>query len=175
MSEYRSDAELGFIYFENETRKHQQLVSRYISAFASALLKRGVEHDASKLEDPERETFARVTSSLFGLTYGSEEYKAQLKELGPALDHHYTHNKHHPEYNDLNGHSFETLNDPIRSMDLIDIVEMICDWIAATARHADGCIGKSITHNTDRFKLDGQLEQLLRNTAEALTKKGGAE
>ena len=30
--------------------------------------------------------------------YGSPEYKASLKELGPALEHHYKENKHHPEH-----------------------------------------------------------------------------
>ena len=32
------------------------------------------------------------------LTYGSDEYKACLTEMKPALDHHYAANRHHPEH-----------------------------------------------------------------------------
>lgn len=153
---------------ESETRKHIWLVAKYLNIFACELLKRATLHDASKLEEPEASIFEKYTPLLKSTTYGSDEYYALLKEMKPALDHHYFKNKHHPEFNDYNGFSFQTLNDPIRSMNLIDIVEMICDWLAATKRHADGCIGKSITKNTERFKLDGQLEMLLRNTAAIL-------
>lgn len=156
---------------ELDTRKHIMMVAKYLNTFAAELMKRAIEHDASKLEEPEKAYFDKYTPLLAHLTYGSEEYKETLKQLKPALDHHYATNKHHPEFNDINGYSVQTLNDPIKSMDLFDIVEMICDWLAATKRHNDGCIGKSITINKKRFNLDDQLEMLLRNTAAILEDK----
>ena len=42
-----------------------------------------------------------------------------LKEMKPALNHHYVNNLHHPEH-------FQAVD----SMTLIDIVEMLCDWTA---------------------------------------------
>ncbi len=155
---------------ENETRKHILLVGKYLQAFACELLQRASAHDASKLEDPEKETFEKYTPLLSGVAYGSEEYKTFLREMKPALDHHYAHNKHHPEYNDINGYSFSTLNDPIRSMDLIDIVEMLCDWLASTERVKGSDIGKSIEINEKRFGINDQLSQLFRNTASILKK-----
>jgi len=148
------------LFFENETHKHQLEVARGLMAVASLLLTRAAQHDESKLESPERETFIRVTPRLKGLTYGSPEYKEQIAELGDALHHHYCVNRHHPEF-------FNT--DPafngVDEMTLIDVVEMFCDWLAATKRHADGDIFKSIVHNQDRFRIDPQLARIFRNTA----------
>ncbi|OQA56521.1 MAG: hypothetical protein BWY42_00940 [Candidatus Omnitrophica bacterium ADurb.Bin277] len=164
--ELRSKDEL---FFENETRKHQQEVARYLTKFAQMLLTRAMEHDASKLESPEREIFIEFTPKLKGSTYGSEEYKTFLAQMKPALDHHYAKNKHHPEFNDINGYTFQTGNNcAINAMDLVDIVEMLCDWMAAVKRHTNGSIWKSIDHNEKRFGINEQLSQLFRNTAALL-------
>ena len=45
-------------------------------------------------------------------------------------------------------------------MNLIDIVEMICDWKAATLRHNDGNLLKSVEINAKRFGMDDQLKQI---------------
>lgn len=160
--------EADTMFGENETRKHILLVARYMNRFAAQLLKRAVEHDASKLESPEVEIFEKFTPLLKDVTFGSDEYKAYMAEMKVAIDHHQANNKHHPEYNDLNGFSFSTLNDPIRSMDLFDVAEMVCDWYAASQRHADGDIGKSIGICAERFHLDEQLVCLIRNTVALL-------
>jgi hypothetical protein len=155
---------------ENETRKHILLVGKYLHIFASALLERASRHDMSKLEEPELSVFEEYTPKLANTTYGSDEYKIYLAEMKLALDHHYANNKHHPEFNDINGFSFQTLNDSIRSMDLVDIVEMLCDWLAATERHNDGKIGNSININEKRFGINDQLSQIFRNTISILKK-----
>lgn len=151
------------LLFENETRKHQQEVQRLLIQFAMLLLERAKVHDASKLESPEREIFIEYTPKLKGSTYGSEEYKQFLKDMKPALDHHYANNKHHPEFNTVN--FFDGgMESPVTAMDLLDIVEMLCDWLAATKRHADGDIAKSININEKRFNIATQLSQIFRNT-----------
>jgi hypothetical protein len=148
------------VIFEMETRKHQQEVARCMTEFARQLLERASRHDASKLEEPEREAFIKATAQLKDLEYGSEAYMEALKDLGPALEHHYAHNKHHPEYNTINGFAYETLNDPILCMDLMDVVEMVCDWYAASKRVKDGFFSKSVVVNRERFKMDRQLSQI---------------
>jgi hypothetical protein len=50
-------------------------------------------------------------------------------------------------------------------MDLIDLLEMFCDWKAASERHANGNIYKSIKINKQRFNISDQLEQIFINTA----------
>lgn len=65
------------------------------------------------------------------------------------------------------GSMFEATLDPYLSVDgmtLLDLVEMFCDWKAATERHADGSIEKSIKHNKGRFNLTDQLASILNNT-----------
>jgi hypothetical protein len=137
-----------------DTYKHKQLVHQFLSVLITKLLARGITHDNSKLEDFEAETFAEYTSKLASSTYGSEEYKTFLKEMKPALDHHYAVNPHHPEHYPCG----------IRDMTLIDLMEMICDWKASTLRHNDGNILISIDKNQERFGYSQELVQILKNT-----------
>jgi len=120
------------------------------------LLAKAEAHDASKLTEPELSIFVEYTPKLAGSTYGSAEYLGFLKEMEVALEHHYANNKHHPQHF-LNG---------IDDMTLVDIVEMFCDWKAATLRHDNGNLLKSIDINSKRFNIDAQLTKILKNTAE---------
>lgn len=141
-----------------ETMKHIQKVMFALTDIVMALLNRANRHDQSKLEDPEVEVFDEFTPKLAGSTYGSTEYAALLKGMKPALDHHYAINRHHPEYHD----------GVIANMTLVDVVEMLCDWYAATKRHDDGDILKSIDINQKRFGFSDELAMIFRNTAEGM-------
>lgn len=138
-----------------DTIKHIENVRKYIRLFADKLITRGVDHDRLKLESPEVEIFTEYTPKLAGSTYGSKEYNEFLKEMNVALQHHYANYRHHPEH----------LKKGITDMNLLDIVEMICDWKAATLRHNDGNLLKSIETNARRFGYDNQLKQIFINTA----------
>ena len=144
-----------------ETLEHIRQVALRLQRFGDLLRARGEVHDASKLGPEEKPVFDRVTPKLKGLTYGSDEYRASLKELGPALTHHYAKNSHHPECHGEAG---------VTGMDLLDLVEMYCDWAAATLRTKDGDMAKGIEINVARFKLDPQVAAILRNTH---TRHGG--
>lgn len=141
-----------------ETQKHIENVRKFIRFITDRLTQRGVDHDASKMVSPEVELFAQHTKQLSMTTYDSEEYKQHLEALKPALEHHYATNRHHPEHF-ANG---------VDDMTLVDLVEMFCDWKASTLRHNDGNLLKSIEINAERFKIDGQLKQILINTAKSL-------
>jgi hypothetical protein len=138
-----------------DTLAHSRLVGELIGEIIHELIHRSYQHDLSKTLPPEVEVFDVVTPRLEKLTYGSEEYKASLEEMGDALLHHYAQNRHHPEYYD-NG---------INDMTLIDLVEMFADWKAATERHADGDLAKSLVIQRERFVIDSQLFKILVNTA----------
>lgn len=139
-----------------ETRNHIDNVRKYLRIFAVELLKRGEQHDQSKLGDVEAPVFAVYTDRLKGMTYGSEEYNRCKAEMKAALDHHYAKNRHHPEHH-KNG---------INDMTLIDVVEMFCDWFASSQRHTYGNILKSIELNKQRFEMNEQLSTILENTAD---------
>lgn len=141
-----------------ETIKHIENVRKYLRFITDRLTIRGVEHDKLKLESPEVEIFTEFTPKLAQSTYGSEEYNDSLKEMGAALQHHYANYRHHPEH-------FER---GINDMNLVDIVEMLCDWKAASMRQKDGNLLKSIETNARRFGYDDQLKQILINTAKLI-------
>lgn len=144
---------------------HKKQVAFLLHAVTAELLKRAIEHDDSKFSPEELEAFEEATPRLKTLTYGSDEYKAELRKMKYALQHHYQQNRHHPEY-------FEFESDHINGIDhmnLIDLIEMVCDWIAAAKRVKDGDIYKSLPINKERFHIDDQLFAILRNTIDYLT------
>lgn len=141
-----------------ETLQHIQRVQHYIRFFTDKLTDRGEKHDASKLSDEELPYFAKHTENLRNIKFGSEEYKKELEELKDTLEHHYSHNRHHPEY----------YKDGIEGMNILDITEMLCDWKASCERQKNGNLLKSIEINAERFHIDKQLMQILINTAQLL-------
>jgi hypothetical protein len=140
------------------TMRHIERVRNLLNKLIGELLWRGEVHDQSKLDRPEVELFTEYTPKLATCTYGSPEYEGFRKAMGPALAHHYANNRHHPEH----------FKGGVDDMNLIDIVEMLCDWKAASERHNDGNIRKSIEKNADRFNLSPQLVRILENTADLL-------
>lgn len=146
---------------EADTLKHIKRVNELLLFACQDLLKRAMQHDDSKLKSPEKQKFDEMTPKLKGLTYGSDEYKKSLDELGIALKHHYANNSHHPEFYE-NG---------INDMDLLDLLEMFFDWCAATERHENGNIYTSINQNKERFKMSEQLQEVFRNTAKRYYRK----
>ena len=52
----------------------------------------------------------------------------------------------------------------ILGMSLLGIIEMLCDWKAATLRHNDGDIRKSIDINQKRFGYSDEIKAILVNT-----------
>lgn len=140
-----------------DTRHHISTVQSFMDLVADELDRRANSHDQSKFEPPEKAVFDEYTPKLKDSTYGSDEYKSFLAEMGEGLKHHYEVNDHHPEH----------FKDGIHEMTLVQMVEMLCDWKAATLRHANGDLGSSIRNNADRFGYGAEIENLLHQTAEA--------
>lgn len=57
-------------------------------------------------------------------------------------------------------------------MNLIDIMEMLCDWLAATHRHDTGDIMVSLEKNQERFGYSDELKQIMINTVKVLEESG---
>lgn len=123
------------------------------------LLERAHAHDRSKLEEPERSVLDEHTpDNLHDLTFGTPEYEGFREAQAEGLRHHWQVNRHHPEHHP----------DGIRGMSLLDLVEMLADWKAATLRHDDGDLDRSIGLLRERYGYGAELEGLLRNTARDL-------
>ena len=139
-----------------DTQKHIDLVNENGKKFCDKFLERLIHHDASKLEEPERKYFDRGTPRLQDSTYGEKSYDDAKARIKSGLDHHYASNDHHPEHFGERG---------ISGMNLYQLLEMWIDWTAAVKRHNDGNIFNSLMYNRDRFHIDGQLFNILMNTA----------
>lgn len=138
-----------------DTYRHIQNVQRLIGRMVRDLLARAERHDQSKLVSPEVAAYDELTPRLAGLTYGSDEYRATLREMKPAIAHHYAANDHHPEHYGEAG---------IRGMTLPALLEMLCDWKAASLRHNNGDFRRSIEINQERFGYSDELKAIFLNT-----------
>lgn len=144
-----------------ETREHIRQVAERLKNVCTELRDRGYFHDASKFGPDEKPYFDEVTPKLKTLMYGTDEYRASLREIKPALDHHYANNSHHPEFYP-NG---------IAGMDILDLIEMYCDWSAAMLRDAGGVDDDELwRRRAERFGIEPQLLSIMRNT---WTRHGG--
>ena len=141
-----------------KTMRHIETVRNYLDAMTRELMTRAEQHDQSKLAPPEVEIFEEYTPKLRDCTYGSDEYRSFLAGMKPALDHHNAANRHHPEH----------FKNGVHGMNLIDLLEMLCDWKAATMRHNDGDLRRSLNINAERFGYGSELYGILLNTAEML-------
>ena len=140
----------------DETRAHVNLVRQRIGEAITNLSARSDAHDASKLQEPELSGFEGLRIRLADVQFGTPEYQAALAEARPVIAHHYAANDHHPEH----------YADGVYGMSLLSVLEMLCDWKAATLRHDDGNLRKSISINADRFGLSQQLVRIFENTVE---------
>lgn len=175
-----------------ETMDHIQTVQVFLGEISANIFNRSIGHDLSKLKEPEKSIYDVFTPRLRGMTYGSDEYKSCLAEMGVALQHHYQNNSHHPEHYPvparpdidklealirhtegidpdnvalpwMRDHLAE-MKSQINGMSLLDVIEMLADWKAAGMRHADGDMVASLEINKKRFVISHQLFEILKNT-----------
>jgi hypothetical protein len=134
--------------------QHIDTLRAIVFTFIDHLFIRASTHDRSKLFEPEISVIHENLPRLKKLKYQSPEYKRNLAEIKPMLDHHYANNMHHIEHHQ-NG---------IADMDLVSIVEMFCDWNAAVLQHESGNIEDSIKENKERYNLSPEMELIFLNT-----------
>jgi len=136
-----------------DTLAHIHDVRDNIGMFVVEMLRRGRLHDASKLSDAEKPSLDMALPLLQGVAYGSAEFQAVVDRVAPALEHHYRHNSHHPEHYGNTG---------VAGMDLFDLVEMVCDWMAAARRNPED--GVKLAFNVEKFGIAPQLASIIANT-----------
>jgi hypothetical protein len=137
--------------------EHIELVRNYVMDCAIDLRERAIAHDASKLIEPELSGYAGLAEAVKDLKYGTSEYRAAFQPFKPIIQHHYAANDHHPEH----------FGAGVDGMNLLQIIEMLCDWKAASER-GGGDFAESLKVSVARFEIEPQLENILRNTAKYL-------
>ena len=149
-----------------ETQQHIDRVQHFLTKVVINLSWRARKHDDSKLIEPELSAFDIATPKLAQMEFGSGEYKQSLNDLGPALQHHYTYNDHHPEH----------YQNGIQGMSLMALLEMLCDWRAASERVKQRTddpekmvsFESGLAYNQERFNISDDLFQILLNTVREL-------
>jgi hypothetical protein len=138
-----------------DTLRHSLRVADLMGEPIKELIDRSVRHDLSKTREPELSAYDQFVPRLHEATYGTAEYAALVGAMGEGLRHHYAHNRHHPEH----------FPDGINGMTLVDLIEMLADWKAATERGQDGDLARTLQINRERFGITAQLMDILINTA----------
>ena len=123
------------------------------------MIKRGLKHDLSKFGPDEFNAFSKTAYKLRYIKYGTPEYKELQKEVDNyAKLHHWENNSHHPNYYKLG----------IKEMTLLDQLEMLVDWRAATYYNPEGDMFNSFKLNKERFKYDNLTDQIYRKDSKEI-------
>ena len=133
---------------------HKARVAGYMQIVANDLFRRAAVHDASKFGPEEFEPYDKAFPDLQKYAYGTPELRAVYKSIKPALKHHFEANDHHPEH----------FAHQVLEMNLMQIIEMVCDWLAASERSQTE-FSQGLEINKERFSIDEQLFEIIRNTA----------
>lgn len=144
--------------YYKDTDEHIDNVQNQMIKAIKNLIDRAASHDVSKYSDAEAHIYAKVTPMFKGVPYGTPEHKAVSDLLGPAWEHHQKENDHHT------GHHKNGIND----MNLMSIIEMLCDWKAASLRDPNQDFKKSCSMNCDKYGANEQLKNIILNTAKEL-------
>lgn len=131
-------------------------MGKYLAPIIQALVQRAVDHDDSKLKEGELPAYASAQEAFEVTPFGTPEYQAIKDGIMPTIKKHYEKNSHHPEHYE-NG---------IAGMDLVDVIEMLCDWKSATKNHNVGSnMKKSIEFAIKKYNISTDLAAILYNTA----------
>lgn len=138
---------------EEYIKEHISRVRRHINTFIQLLIRRAENHDKSKLEEPELSWWKEMDKEP-RYPYGSEEYKQKIKRWNKVFKHHYQYNRHHPEHYEYG----------VSEMTLIDIVEMMCDWLGYKDTTTVTEALKVCDEQMVRYDISEELRQIIFNT-----------
>lgn len=126
--------------------------------FVKELLTRAIVHDDSKFGPDEFPIYASAIEEFEKHPFGTPGYQKAKDSIGIAVEHHHKCNPHHPEY----------YPDGIDGMDLVDLIEMVCDWKAANQNHKDnpGTMEQSLKYAIAKHNISPQLVKIIQNTIE---------
>ena len=137
---------------------HKFVVMKYLNEFIHDLVKRAEEHDSSKFSEAEMPHLAGIAEEVGKFAYGTPEHDAMREKYSSIFAEHYRQNRHHPEH----------FQNGVDDMTLVDLLEMLADWKAASLRMGQGgSIENSIKVGTEKYNLSPQLVKILENTAKA--------
>jgi len=103
---------------------HRAHVAARLEQIITRLRERATLHDLTKLQPEEFDIFTETHEEFARAPFGTEAYRRVEEKGRKAVNHHYRHNRHHVKHHP-NG--WEDMN-------LIDLLELLADWKAASRR-----------------------------------------
>jgi hypothetical protein len=159
--------------------RHRDFVRLALLHVIHDIERRSLTHDASKMLDDEFTGFARINAIARVNKFGSEEYKASMKQEKSTINLHFSRNSHHPERPRLMGEAAEAargLPDDFTywqahggaAMTFLDVIEMVCDWWGARKGYGDSRTWKEsveLNFTSKGHLLSGEQLWLAREVA----------
>lgn len=133
--------------------EHIDRVRKKLNKLIKELTKRANDHDASKLREPEL-TYWRQMDQEKRYDYGTPEYERKIKKYEFLMEMHYKANRHHPEH----------FHNGISDMTLVDLTEMLCDWLSYKEKMRVSEAIKLIEDQSKRFHYSEEIKNMLINT-----------
>lgn len=133
--------------------RHKEAVRKRLNWLAENLKHRAEIHDNSKLQVPEILWLIQMDREP-KYTYGTPEYFEKMNRWQKFFDHHYKENRHHPNH----------FPNGISDFTLADLCEFVIDITSYYDQlHPENAI-QTVEAQANRFELDPQLVQILKNT-----------
>ena len=146
-----------------ETHRHIDDVQIYMQRCIDKLHQNSKIHDLTKFGEEELTPLMNLYAhhEKNGVSkFGTEEYKKDMKtHLSSMIKHHHQENTHHPEH-------FEA---GVKGMNLMQVLEMVCDWASASKRSGGGIVNLNDTQK--RFCFSDDMKEIMRNTLKTLNVK----
>ena len=121
--------------------RHRNMVNYALNEMADELRTRGRVHDLSKLQYDEFVGYIGINVAARQYEFGSDELKAAIAEQGDSVRLHYRRNQHHPEWYDSPD-----------SMTLMNVIEMVIDWWAASMAYGGNSKGDVRRSRDEMYK-----------------------
>lgn len=134
---------------------HKEQIAMLLAKFAAELTYRAAIHDNSKFSPDEFNVHSDNVHHFNKYQFNTKEEQELRHRLSPASISHRKRNRHHPEY-------FEN---GIDGMNIIDLLEMICDWKSASTRVPGDSLRKGFPILKEKYNISPQLLKILENTA----------
>ena len=151
----------GVLQLKESTTKSSMLriqdhisgVRRRVTLVCTALMNHAIIHDNSKYSEQELNAHISMADEMDGIKYGTDTYYAIKQKYESLSAEHFANNRHHPEHHP-NG---------IDDMNLVDVIEMLCDWLTGS-ENTGTPVERSLEINEKRYHVSPQLMKLLKNT-----------
>lgn len=134
--------------------KHKEEVVVAMAKFAAEISYRAGVHDNSKFSADEFDINSEHVQHFNKYDFDTAEEKNLRELVGPAIIAHRKRNRHHPEH-------FEN---GIDGMNLIDLLEMLCDWQSASKRAKGDSLRKGLPILKEKYNISPQLLKIIENT-----------